>query len=104
MWDEPDADPAEAPVVARPAAANPVADRSNAPRAGDTTAEAAAPTAGDNSGQPGLRLVQELFPGRVLSREPLTADGPEDGLDVESAGNEYPEADEGSTEGPGEDA
>lgn len=54
--------------------------------------------------QPGLTLIQELFPGRILSREPLAADGLEDSLAVESEGNEYPEADEGSPEGPGEDA
>ena len=62
-------------------------------------------TGGSASGGSGtVQLVQELFPGRILSREPLNTTEDPAGMGVESEGYEYPEADETSPAGSGEDA
>lgn len=62
-------------------------------------------TGGSASGGSGtVQLVQELFPGRIVSREPLNTTEDPAGMGVESEGYEYPEADETSPAGSGEDA
>lgn len=60
--------------------------------------------AGTESADPRLALLQELFPGRIVSREPLPGDPDGAGSELESEGHEYSEADAGSPESPGEDA
>lgn len=59
---------------------------------------------GDADGDPRLALLQQLFPGRVVRREPLVQDDPDEGTELESGGHEHSETDAGSPESPGEDA
>ena len=102
FWDEP-ADRAEAAsrVPAKPASspAPPAPAAAAKPPAPARPAETASAAAGT-----GLALVQELFPGKVLNIEKFSESEDGTGMGVESESYEYPEADEGSPEGSGEDA
>lgn len=69
-----------------------------------TPSKQAAPAMPAPAAGRGLALIQELFPGKVLSVEKFAESEDETELGVESESYEHPEADEGSPEGSGEDA